>query len=104
MRAPCRSNCSGPLFGGNYHRRPPEGRHSTGSRRLRQEMQMMKLDGWRSRSRSWHAATVASTKVFLRDVGQGLFEVSHNSLALLGLAVVGLALFTAGRADVRHGL
>ena len=65
---------------------------------------MMKLDGWRSRSRSWHAATVASTKVFLRDVGQGLFEVSHNSLALLGLAVVGLALFTAGRADVRHGL
>ena len=31
-------------------------------------------------------ATAESIGVFLRDTGQGLLEVSHNSLALLGLA------------------
>lgn len=44
---------------------------------------------------------VDSTRVFLRDVGAGLLEVSHNSLALLGLCVVGLALFAGGRAEMR---
>jgi soluble lytic murein transglycosylase-like protein len=39
--------------------------------------------------------------VFLRDIGQGLLEVSHNTLALLGLALAALALFAAGRADLR---
>jgi hypothetical protein len=39
--------------------------------------------------------------VFLRDVGNGLFEVSHNMLALVGLLVVALVLFGAGRADLR---
>jgi len=42
--------------------------------------------------------------VFLRDVGHGLLEVGHNGLALLGLAVVGIALFAGGRADLRHAL
>jgi soluble lytic murein transglycosylase-like protein len=42
-----------------------------------------------------------SAKVFLRDVGAGLLEVSHNSLALVGLCVVGVALFAATRADLR---
>ncbi len=39
--------------------------------------------------------------VFLRDVGHGLLEVSHNMLALVGLLVVALAVFAAGRADLR---
>ena len=42
-----------------------------------------------------------STRVFLRDVGAGLLEVSHNSLALLGLCVVGVALFAGGREELR---
>jgi soluble lytic murein transglycosylase-like protein len=42
--------------------------------------------------------------VFLKDAGQGLLEVSHNSLALVGLAVVGLSIFVAGREDLRHGI
>ena len=45
--------------------------------------------------------SVASTRVFLRDVGAGLLEVSHNSLALLGLCVVGLVLFAGGREEMR---
>ena len=44
---------------------------------------------------------VYSARVFLRDVGAGLLEVSHNSLALLGLCVVGIALFAGGRAEIR---
>jgi len=42
-----------------------------------------------------------SVGVFLRDVGQGMLEVSHNTLALLGLAVVAISLFGVGRADLR---
>src|SRR5205823_1759083 len=42
-----------------------------------------------------------SVGVFLRDVGQGMLEVSHNMLALLGLAVVAVSWFGAGRADMR---
>ena len=38
---------------------------------------------------------VESARVFLRDVGAGLLVVSHNSLALLGLCVVGVALLAA---------
>lgn len=51
--------------------------------------------------RSARGTAVASIRVFLRDVGAGLLEVSHNSLALLGLLVVGLALFVGGRDDLR---
>ncbi|MES2714775.1 MAG: lytic transglycosylase domain-containing protein [Pseudomonadota bacterium] len=47
------------------------------------------------------SSCVESTRVFLRDVGAGLLEVSHNSLALLGLVVVGVALFAGGREDIR---
>jgi soluble lytic murein transglycosylase-like protein len=46
-------------------------------------------------------ACADSTRVFLRDVGAGLLEVSHNSLALLGLCVVGVALFAGGREELR---
>ena len=44
----------------------------------------------------------ASCAVFVRDVGNGLLEVSHNGLALVGLAVVAVSIFFAGRADLRH--
>jgi hypothetical protein len=57
-----------------------------------------------ARARSWQAAVVRSGKVFLGDAGHGLLEVGHNSLALLGLLLLGLVLFTTGHADVRHAL
>lgn len=41
--------------------------------------------------------------VFLRDVGNGLLEVGHNGLALVGLAVLTAATFFVGQPDVRHG-
>ncbi|MBN8486851.1 MAG: lytic transglycosylase domain-containing protein [Burkholderiales bacterium] len=44
-----------------------------------------------------------SAGVFLRDVGGGLLEVSHNMLALLGLLVLAAVAFVAGRADLRAG-
>jgi soluble lytic murein transglycosylase-like protein len=47
-------------------------------------------------------ATARSVGVFVRDVGHGLLEVSHNTLALLGLAVVAALVFAAGRDDLRH--
>ncbi len=47
-------------------------------------------------------ATAQSAGVFLRDVGHGLLELSHNTLALLGLAVVAVTVFAAGQADIRQ--
>ena len=47
-------------------------------------------------------ASAQSAAVFLRDVGHGLLEVSHNTLALIGLMLAAVLLFAAGRADVRH--
>jgi hypothetical protein len=52
--------------------------------------------------RSLRDASARSASVFLRDVGQGLLEVSHNTLALLGLLLAAVLIFAAGRADVRH--
>jgi Transglycosylase SLT domain len=43
-----------------------------------------------------------SLGVFLRDVGHGALELGHNTLAMVGLLVVGTALFVAGQADLRH--
>ncbi|HJV70785.1 lytic transglycosylase domain-containing protein [Ideonella sp.] len=42
-----------------------------------------------------------AASIFLRDVGYGLLEVSHNMLALVGLLVVAVLVFAAGRADLR---
>ena len=50
-----------------------------------------------------HAAA-RSLKVFVCDVGRGLLEVSHNTLALVGLASIAIAAFALGRADVRAQL
>ena len=55
-----------------------------------------------SMTRRLRDASVQSVTVFLRDVGHGLLEVSHNTLALLGLLLAALLLFAAGRADIRH--
>jgi soluble lytic murein transglycosylase-like protein len=49
-------------------------------------------------------AFVQVFKMFLLDVWGGLRVVSHNALAMLGLAAVALSLFVAGRADVRMDL
>jgi hypothetical protein len=65
---------------------------------------MTKFAQARAVGRSWRAATLRSGAVFLRDVGQGLLEVSHNSLALLGLLIVGVVMFASSRSDVRHAL
>ena len=51
--------------------------------------------------RSLTNACGRSIAVFLRDVGHGLLEVSHNTLALVGLAVVAVLVFAGGRDDVR---
>jgi hypothetical protein len=54
--------------------------------------------------RSLRGAVLRSGGVFLRDAGQGLLEIGHNSLALLGLLILGAAAFAASRPDVRHAL
>ncbi|MBC7955067.1 MAG: lytic transglycosylase domain-containing protein [Cytophagales bacterium] len=43
-----------------------------------------------------------SSSVFLRDVGHGLLEVSHNTLALVGLVLVSVLVFVASQRDLRH--
>ncbi len=40
--------------------------------------------------------------IFLRDVGHGLLDVSHNTLALLGLTVVAGLIFVGGTEDTRQ--
>jgi hypothetical protein len=47
-------------------------------------------------------STMFGARLFLRDVGSGLLEISHNGLALLGLAVVVTTVFVAGRPDLRQ--
>jgi soluble lytic murein transglycosylase-like protein len=49
-------------------------------------------------------ATATSLSVFVRDIGRGLLEVGHNSLALVGLASVAVLVFALGRADIRGQL
>ena len=55
-----------------------------------------------SAARTARDATAQSVSVFLRDVGHGLLEVSHNTLALIGLLLAAVVLFVAGQADLRH--
>lgn len=49
-------------------------------------------------------ATLRSTRVFITDVGRGFLEVSHNTLALVGLAAVTVLVLALGRAETRHQL
>lgn len=50
-----------------------------------------------------HAA-FRSASVFAGDVWRGLLEISHNTLALVGLAAIAVLVFAVGRADVRGEL
>src|SRR5262252_4586226 len=51
-----------------------------------------------------YRACSSSAGMFARDVGIGMLEVSHNTLALLGLSVVcGVVLFSAAHPDLRDG-
>jgi len=53
-------------------------------------------------ARSTRRAVVESAGVFLLDVGHGFLEVSHNTLAVMGLMLAALLVFAAGRADLRQ--
>jgi hypothetical protein len=59
------------------------------------------MSNFESRLRAGLADAARSTGVFCRDVGAGLLEVGHNTLALVGLAAVAVLVFGLGRADVR---
>jgi hypothetical protein len=53
---------------------------------------------------AFHAARrelARSVGVIVRDVGHGALAIGHNTLALVGLAVVAVAIFVAGRPDLR---
>lgn len=54
--------------------------------------------------RAWaraKSAVATSLRVFVADLGHGLLAVGHNSLAVLGLAVLSGAILLGGRADMR---
>jgi soluble lytic murein transglycosylase-like protein len=57
-----------------------------------------------TKMRSAGDAFWASLRVFLSDIGAGALEVSHNSLALLGLCTLAVALFATGRDDLRMAI
>ena len=57
--------------------------------------------------RSWSRASSVigtSLRVFASDLGHGLLAVSHNTLAVVGLAVISAAFILGERADVRSML
>ncbi|WP_271009580.1 lytic transglycosylase domain-containing protein [Paucibacter sp. B51] len=49
-------------------------------------------------------STGAAASLFIKDIGQGLLVVSHNTLALVGLAVVAVLLTFASQAELRQQL
>ncbi|WP_395137853.1 transglycosylase SLT domain-containing protein [Schlegelella aquatica] len=49
-------------------------------------------------------ATVASVTVFVKDVGRGLLEISHNGLAMIGLVVIAAGAFGLTQPELRHEL
>jgi hypothetical protein len=54
------------------------------------------------RLHSAYRAVTRSAGVFTQDVGHGLLEIGHNSLAAVGLAVVAVVVFTLGNGDLRQ--
>lgn len=54
-----------------------------------------------TRLRRTASAVAESIGVFVRDVGRGLLEISHNTLALVGLVAIAAGVFTFGQADIR---
>lgn len=63
---------------------------------------MTALRQWLNHVRSVRDAAGRSAAVFVQDVGYGLLEVSHNTLALIGLLLVAALVFATGRADLRQ--
>jgi hypothetical protein len=47
-------------------------------------------------------STCMACTVFVRDVANGLLEVSHNGLAFVGLVVLTITVFVAGQAGIRN--
>lgn len=45
-----------------------------------------------------------SASVFVRDVGRGMLEISHNSLAAVGLVVVAVGVFFSSHGDLRRDI
>jgi len=70
--------------------------------RVARDATAQSTSGLVGRLRSVRSASAQSAAVFLKDVGQGLLEVSHNTLALFGLLLAAVLLFGASRADIRH--
>lgn len=52
----------------------------------------MQAHGWRADARS----AMRAAGIFSRDVGHGLLEIGHNSLAAVGLAVMAAGIFAFG--------
>jgi hypothetical protein len=65
---------------------------------------MSAIDYLKLRLRDLRTAAGRSAAVFARDVGHGMLEVSHNTLALVGLVIVAVLIFIGSRADLRHEL
>ncbi len=57
-----------------------------------------------SKLRVARKACAASGQLFLRDIGAGLLDVSHNSLALLGFCVLAALLFVVGHNNIRSSI
>ena len=64
---------------------------------------MSALRQWLQVARSARDGVAESAAVFVRDVGHGMLEVSHNTLALIGLLAVAVVMFATGRAELRDG-
>jgi hypothetical protein len=52
----------------------------------------------------WIQAAGQSCAVVARDIGQGLLDVSHSGLALVGLAVVAAVGFVGSQTELRHSM
>jgi hypothetical protein len=68
----------------------------------RNRSERMSLSNLREQARLLCRHVGHSSAVFVRDVARGLFDVSHNSLALVGLAAVAVLAFAISHADLRH--
>ena len=65
---------------------------------------MTAFDTFRSSLKGARQATVGSATVFVKDVAQGLLEISHNGLAFVGLVVLASILFATSRPGLRHSI
>ncbi len=55
-------------------------------------------------ARAAQRSATDSVVVALRDIGNGMLEVSHNGLALLGLVLVAVVMFASGWTELRHAV